>query len=63
MMDLVNMTEDEFRLYKQETLRRLVRISEAESIPLVAFVTLDGCGVLANMNNGKMIYSMGGDKD
>lgn len=59
MMDLVNMTEDEFRLYKQETLRRLSHIAQADGHPLVAYVMADGCAELVDLETGKPIFCTG----
>lgn len=63
MMDLVNMTEDEFRLYKQETLRRLSEIAHAEDHPYVAYAMADGCAELVDLESGKPMFCSGGRKE
>lgn len=59
LMELAKMTEEELRLYKQETLRRFSRIAQAEGHPLVAYVMADGCAELVDLETGKPMYCTG----
>lgn len=61
MMDLVNMTEDEYRMYKKETLRRVARIYQAEGHHMVIFTTEDGFAIMVDQTSGKTTYSKGDD--
>ena len=59
LMELAKMTEEELRLFKKETLRRLSRIAQADGHPLVAYVMADGCAELVDLETGKPIFCTG----
>lgn len=59
MRDLVNMSEDEFRMYKRETLRRLSQIAQAEGHSFVAYTMADGYAELIDLETGKPMYCTG----
>ena len=63
VISLVEMSDDEFAQYKKETLKRLCRIAEADGHAYVAYITKDGWGEMVDLDTGKPIYSMGGDKE
>lgn len=62
-MELAKMTEEELRLYKQETLRRLADIYHDEGHHLVAFTTEDGCAIMVDQVTGRTMFSYGGKND
>ena len=63
IINLVEMTDDEFMAYKKETLLRLCRIAEAEGHPFVAYVTTQKWGEMIDLETGVPIYTMGGKDD
>ena len=63
IISLVEMSDDEFTRYKQETLKRMCQIAEADGHAYVAYITKDGWGEMVDLDTGKPIYSMGGGKD
>lgn len=63
MANLVNMTDEQFRAYKQKAVRMLANIYHAEGHPLVAFTTEDGCAIMVDQTTGRTTFSKGGDED
>ena len=56
-MNLADLSDDEYRLFKQETVRRLAMIAEAEGHPLIAYTLKDGWATLLDLDTGKEVYS------
>lgn len=56
-MYLSELSDAEYRLYKNETLRRLSAIAEAEGHALVAYVMADGFATLVDLETGKEVHS------
>ena len=54
---LSELSDAEYRRYKNETLRRLSAIAEAEDHPLVAYVMKDGFATLVDLETGKVVHS------
>lgn len=58
-MILAELTDEEFRLYKQETVRRLAAIAEAEGHQFIAYTLKNGWATLLDLTTGKEVYSKG----
>lgn len=54
---LSELPEEDYRRYKNETLRRLSAIAEAEGHALVAYVMADGFATLVDLETGKESHS------
>ena len=56
-MNLSDLSDEEFRAYKKETVRRIAAISEAEGHPLIAYTLKGGWATLLDLDTGKEVYS------
>ena len=59
--NLAWMTDEEYDLFKRETLRRLSSIQVSVGHPLLVYVTNAGFGVMTDMETGEMIYTVKGE--
>lgn len=56
-MYLSELSDEDYRRYRNETLRRLSAIAEAEGHALVAYVMADGFATLVDLETGKEVHS------
>lgn len=56
-MNLADLSDDEFRAYKQETIRRIAAIAQAEGHQMIAYTLKDGWATLLDLDTGKEVYS------
>lgn len=56
-MNLSELSEDEYRRYKQETVHRIAAIAEAEGHGFIAYTLKNGWATLLDLDTGKEVYS------